>query len=591
MSIRVERIPNKRGRACFLMRQSWREGKRIRKKTLANLTDLPADRIAGIDAVLRGGVAFRSLGEAVSIRRSLPHGHAAAVLGVARGLGLERILHRRPGRMRDLALAAIVSRIISPDSKLATARQLSPASASSSLGSLLGLGEVSGNEMLEMLDWLLKRQRWIERSLANRHLTGGTLLLYDVSSSYFEGNCCKLAAFGHSRDGKKGKKQITYGLLCSEDGCPVAVQVFSGNTADPSTVAAQVKKIRERFGIERIALVGDRGMLTTARIRKDVEPAGLDWISALTTGDIRRLLTGAPPPLVPEELVDDAVAEITGPEHPGERLMVCLNPRLREERRRKREELLRATGKVLAGIAAAHAKGKPGAANRDRTWKAIGRKANRRKVEKHFDVTVGDDRMSWKRNPERIAAEARLDGIYVIRTSLGPEAIGTEAAVEAYKRLSGVERGFRNAKSDLGIRPIHVYTADHVRAHVFLCMLALHVEWQMRRALAPLLFEDDDREGARAARVSPVETAEVSDAARAKAGSKCTADGLPVHSFRTLMDDLATLTLNEVSLPGSPDHAFPLLARPTELQARTLALLGIRPAQTVPSVVTGQISS
>ncbi len=394
VSIRLERIPNRRGRACFLLRQSWREGARIRKKTLANPAGLSAGRIAGIDAVLGGGVAFRSLGEAVSIRRSLPHGAVAAVPGTARGLGLERILHRRRSRMRDPALAAIVSRVISPDSRPATARQLSPASAASSPGSLLGLGEVSGGEMPEMLDWLLKRQRRIEGSLAGRHLTGGTLILHDVSSSRFEGNCCKLAAFGPGRDGRKGRKQIVYGMPCSEDGCPVAVEVLAGNTADPATVAGQVKKIRGRFGIGKVALVGDRGMLTTARIGEDVEPSGLDRIPALGTGDIRRLPTGAPPPPVPEEPVDDAVAGITGPEHPGERLMVCLNPRLGEERRRRREALLMATGEIPAGIAAAHAKGRPGPANRDRTWKAIGRKVGRRKVERHFDVTVTDDGMA-----------------------------------------------------------------------------------------------------------------------------------------------------------------------------------------------------
>ena len=436
--------------------------------------------------------------------------------------------------------------------------------------------------MPEMLDWLLKRQRRIGKSLANRHLTGGTLILHDVSSSCFEGRCCPLAAFGHNRDGKRGKKQIVYGLLCSEEGCPVAIEVLAGNTADPSTVAGQVAKIRGRFGISQVALVGDRGMLTTARIRKDVEPSGLDRIPALTTGDIRRLLTGAPPPLVPEELVDDAVAGITGPEHPGERLMMCLNPRLGEERARKREELLRATGKVLSGIAAAHAKGRPGAANRDRTWKA-----NRRKVEKHFDVTVTDDRMDWARSQERTLAEARLDGIHVMRTSLGPEAIGKAAAVEACKSLAGVERNFRNAKSDLGIRPIHVHTADHVRGHVFPCMPALHARWQMRRRLAPVLFEDDDREGARQGRSTPVAKAGVSESARARAGSRTTADGHPVHGFRTLIDDLATLTLNEVSLPGCPDHAMQVMAQPTRLQRRAFEFLEIDPARIVASTSPG----
>ena len=548
---------------------------------------MPPVLVDAIRAALDGGVVFPSLDAAVTIRRSRPHGHVAAVLGTLRSLGLVRILGRKAERMRDLAVAAVVARIIDPASKLATARALDPQTASTSLGAVLGLGPVTGNGMLDMLDWLLKRQPWIERSLANRHLKGGnTLILYDVSSSYLEGRCCPLAAFGHNRDGKRGKRQVTYGLLCAADGCPVAVEVFAGNTGDPSTVASQVAKIRSRFGIDRVALVGDRGMLTTVRIREDLEPAGLDWVSALKTGDIRKLLKegadGAPAPLVPEALAPDAVAEITGPEFPGERLMVCLNPRLREERRRKREELLGATERTLADIVAAAARARPGPENRDRTIKALGRKANRRKVEKHFDVTVRDGRMDWKRNRDRIGAEARLDGVYVVRTSLESPSLGPEAAVEAYKSLASVERAFLAMKtSRLRIRPVHVYSEDHVRAHVFLCMLAYYVEWHMRRRLAPILFEDDDREGARAQRSSPVEPAEVSESAKAKADTKFTPDGLPVHSFTTLLGDLATLTLNEVTLPDSPDHAFPLLAQPTELQARAFELLEIDPAKYV----------
>ncbi len=585
MSFHVETIPNRKSRPTVLIREAWREDGRLRKRTVANLTRLPPHVVDGVRALFRGGVAVARPGDAVAIRRALPHGHVAAVLGTMRRLGFRRLLGRSKERLRDLALAAVAARTLDPASKLATARALSPETATTSLGAVLGLGEVTGNEVLAMLDWLLERQPWIERSLASRHLKGGnTLILYDVSSSYLEGRCCPLAAFGHNRDGKRGKMQVTYGLLCAADGCPVAVEVFAGNASDPSTVASQVGKVRRRFGIGRVALVGDRGMLTTARIREDLEPAGLDWISALKTGDIRKLLKagpeGAPAPLVPEALVADAVAEVTGPDFPGERLMVCLNPRLREERRRKREDLLAATEEALAGIAAAAAQRKPGPANRDRTLKALGREANRRKVEKHFDVAVHEGGMDWARNAGRIAAEARLDGVCVIRTSLDAASIGAEAAVEDCKSLAGVERAFRNAKTDLRIRPVHVYSADHVKAHVFLCMLACHVEWHMRRRLAPMLFEDDDREGARAQRNSPVERAEVS--ARAKAGTKRTPDGLPVHSLRTLLADLGTLTLNEVTLPGGPDHAFPLLATPTELQRRAFKLLEIDPAKSLP---------
>ncbi len=588
----IERISGRHGRPAVLLREAWREGKRIRKRTVANPARLPPEAVEGFRAVLKGAVAVSDVRELLQVERSLLHGHAAAVPGTMKRLGFGRILGRRKERSRDLALAAVAARILDPASKLATARALDPETATSSLGTLLKLGPVSGNEMLDMLDWLLKRQPRIERSLANRHLKGGnTLILHDVSSSHLEGRCCPLAAFGHSRDGKRGRMQITYGLLCAADGCPVAVEVFAGNASDPSTVAGRADRIRSRFGIDRVALVGDRGMPATARIREDLEPAGLDWISALKTSDIRKLLKegadGAPAPLVPEALVPDAVAEITGPDFPGERLMVCLNPRLREERARKREDLLQATEETLAGIAAAAARGRPGPANRDRTVKALGRKANRRRVEKHFDVTVRDDGMDWARSPDRIEAEARLDGIYVVRTSLDAGAIGPEAAVEACKSLAGVERAFRNAKGDLRIRPVHVCTEDRVRAHVFLCMLALHVEWHMRRRLAPMLFEDDDREGARARRSSPVEPAGVSDSAKAKASDKRTPDGLPVHSFRTLLADLSGVVLNRVRLPGRGDSLLSVVTRPTPVQERAFELLGVGHDQDVPMRMPG----
>ena len=585
MALSVDVIPNRSSPPAILLREAWREGKRIRRRTVANLSKMPPALVDAIRAALDGGVVFPSLDAAVAIRRSRPHGHVAAVLGTLRSLGLVRVLGRKADRMRDLAVAAVVARVVEPASKLATARALDPETASTSLGAVLGLGPVTGNEMLDMLDWLLARQPWIERSLANRHLKGGnTLILYDVSSSYLEGRCCPLAAFGHNRDGKRGKMQVTYGLLCAADGCPVAVEVFAGNAGDPSTVASQVEKVRKRFGIGRVAFVGDRGMLTTARIREDLEPSGLDWISALKTGDIRKLLRegadGAPAPLVPEALVPDAVAEVTGPDFPGERLMVCLNPRLREERRRKREELLKATEEALEAIAASVRSGR--LKGREAIDRRVGRDANRRKVGKHFEIDVTDGGISWRRREGRIAAEARLDGVYVIRTSLDSASLGPEAAVEAYKSLAQVERAFLTMKaSRLRIRPVHVYSEDHVRAHVFLCMLACHVEWHMRRRLAPILFEDDDREGARAQRSSPVEPARVSERAKAKAAKKRTPDGLPVHSLTTLLADLGTLTLNEVTLPGAPDHAFPLPATPTELQRRAFDLLEIDPAKDV----------
>ena len=596
MSYHVDVIPNRSSPPAILFRQAKREGKRIRRTTLANLSKLPPEIVDGIRALLKGGQVYRPLGESLSIRRALPHGHVAALLGLARQLGLQRILHRKRSRHRDLALAAIVARVLQPLSKLATARALSPPTATSSLGPLLGLGPVRGNEMLAMLDWLLGRQVWIEKSLARRHLEGRTLLLYDVSSSYLEGRASPLAAFGHNRDGKKGKPQIVFGLLCAGDGCPLAVDVFPGNTADPTTVATQVKKIQGRFGIESIALVGDRGMLTTARLRKDLSPAGLAWISALRTGAIRKLVRPsksgadgkAAAPLRPGELVPDRVAEILSPDFPGERLLVCLNPRLRQERARKREDLLRDTEKILQTIASAVRSPRSRLRGQQAINRRVGRDVSRKKVEKHFVIEVTDDDIRWSRRQEKIDAEAQLDGIYVIRTSLEASAISAGEAVEAYKSLSQVEQAFRSLKTtQLALRPVFVYSEDHVRGHVFLCVLAYYLEWHLRRRLAPLLFQEEDRAGARALRKSPVEKAQVSARTKAKAARKRTAEGLPVHSFRTLLADLGTLTLNQVTLPDAPDHPFPMFAKPTPLQAKAFHLLGVDPTRFVASNLAG----
>ncbi|MCY4458787.1 MAG: transposase [Albidovulum sp.] len=583
MAYNIESVPNQAGKPAILLRQAWREGKRIRKRTVANLSKFPPEIVDGFRAVLKGAVAVSDVGDLMQVERSLLHGHVAAVLGTARDLGLESMLHRTCSRERQLALAAVVSRVLSPESKLAIARRLSPETATSSLGALLGLGPVAGNEVLDMLDWLLKRQPWIERSLAKRSLKDGTLILYDVSSSYLEGTFCPLAAFGHSRDGKRGKRQIVFGMLCAADGCPVAVEVFPGNAADPSTVASQVNKIRKRFGIDRVALVGDRGMLTAARIREDLEPAGIDWISALKTQDIRKLLKdgadGAPAPLEPGAQFPDAVAEVAGPDFPGERLMVCLNPRLRLERARKRADLLQATEEALARIARSVRSGR--LKGRESIDRRVGRDIDRRKVGKHIEVDVTDDGISWRRRQDRIDAEARLDGVYVIRTSLDSASMGAAEAVEAYNSLASVERAFRNAKSDLRIRPVYVYSPDHVRAHVFLCLLALHVEWHMRRRLAPLLFEDDDRAGALAQRNSPVETARRKDAAMRAA------DDLPAHSFRTLLDDLSGMALNQLRLPSHGVSLLSVVTKPTPVQKRAFQLLGVDPGHNVPKWLTG----
>ncbi len=586
MAYNVETIKNKRGRDTVLLRQAWREGKRIRKKTIANLTDMPPAIINGIDAVIRGGVAYSRIDPIFSISRALPHGHVAAVLGTAQAIGLEHILHPSVSRQRTLALAAVVARVVAPDSKLATARRLSGDTADSSLGQVLQLDTVSGNEMLAMLDWLLKRQKWIERSLANRYLHDATLILYDVTSSYVEGRCCPLAGFGHNRDGKKGKMQIVFGLLCAANGCPIAVEVFRGNTADPATVARQVRTIQQRFGIRRIALVGDRGMITNVRIREDLKPAGLDWVSALTARGLRKLLkvsvNGGECEAV-HGLKPDGVVQVTSDEFPGETMMVCLNVRLREERRRKREALLDQTEQRLEKIAESVRRGTLVGAVR--IAKRVGAEINRWKMAKHFDIDITDHKLSWRRLHDKIQAEAQLDGVYAVRTSV-PD-MAPDAAVAAYKSLSHVERAFRATKSQLKVRPVYVYSADHVRAHVFLCMLAYHVQWQMRQKLAPMLFEDDDRDAAQKARQSPVAKAKVSERARQKAGTQQSSDGDPVHSFTTLLDDLATLTLNEVQLPGRVDASVPMLAKMTPLQSKAFALLGVNPQKYVPSASRG----
>ena len=598
VSFHIESIPNQANKPAILLRQAWREGRRVRKKTLANLSKLPPHVIDGFRTVLKGGLAVADPSDLLRVERSWAHGHVAAVLGTCRSLGLERILHRSRSRSRDLALAAIVARVLAPDSKLATARRLSPATADSSLGALLGLGAVSGNELLAMLDWLLGRQRWIETSLANRHLQDATLILYDVSSSYLEGRLCPLAGFGYNRDGKRGKQQIVFGLLCAADGCPLAVEVFAGNTADPATVAAQVQRIRQRFGIQRIALVGDRGMLTTARIRADLAPAGLDWISALKSQQLRTLLKRPKPaagqapdtlqaPLRPGELVPEQVAEMRSPDFPGERLLVCLNPRLRAERARKREQLLQATEQILERLAGQVRRQRQPLRGRDAINRRLGRELNRKKVGKHFQIAVSDKALSWSRKREQIAAEAQLDGIYIVRTSLQEQALGPQAAVQAYKSLAGVERAFRTSKDHLRVRPLHVYSEDHVRGHVFLCMLAYYVEWHMRQRLAPLLFQDDDPAAARAQRDTPVEAAQVSERARDKARTKRTAEGFPAHSFPTLLGDLANLVLNRVRLPTQEQAAITIATKPTKLQRRAFDLLGIDPQQDVSITLTG----
>lgn len=563
----VAKVPNRSSPPAILLRESYRDGGKVKTRTLANLTGWPDAKVEALRRVLKGETAFVSVDAHVQIERSLPHGHVAAVLGMVRKLKLDQLLPK--SRLGKLALAMIVARVIEPAAKLATARQLSEATAAHSLGAMLELGAVDEDELYAALDLLGEAQPEIETALARRHLRDGCLVLYDLTSSYLEGRCCELGRFGYSRDGKKDKLQIVFGLLCAADGCPIAVEVFDGNTGDPSTLSAQVAKLKERFGLSRVVLVGDRGMITEARIREDLAPAGLDWLTALRAPAIQELAADNGP--LQLSLFDERdMAEIASPDYPGERLVVCRNKALAAERSRKREALLVATEAELAKI---ETRVQGGALRgKDKIGLKAGAVVGKRKMAKHFELTIADASFSFTRNEASIQEEAALDGFYVLRTSVPAGTLDAAAVVSTYKSLAQVERAFRSIKTvDLEVRPIHHRLAGRVRAHVFLCMLAYYVVWHMRQALAPLLFDDHNK--AAAERSSPVAPAKVSAAAKAKAASRKTADGLPVHSFRTLLQDLATLTRNTVRLGDAPPAH--LLASPTPIQQQAFAKLEV----------------
>ena len=503
----IESVPNRNSPPAILLRESYRDGGKIKKRTIANLSDWPTEIVEGLRTLLKGGKVAPAGQETIVVRRALPHGHVAAVLGALRDIALDRLLGPAGNRCRDLVIAMIVARLIAPASKLATARMLDPLTAASSLGEVLGLGPVDEDELYVALDWLGERQPAVETALARKHLRDGMLVLYDVSSSYVEGRCCELAQRGYNRDGKKGKLQIVYGLLCAPDGCPVAIEVFEGDTADPRTLAAQIDKVKKRFALAHVVLVGDRGMITQARIDAEIAPAGLDWITALRAPAIRELADAG---ALQMSLFDDRdMAAITSPDYPGERLIVCRNPDLARERARKREDLLAATEKDLAVIAAAVRRARKPLRGEAAIALKVGAVVNRRKMAKHFDLVIGEANFAFHRKAAAIAAEAALDGIYVVRTSLPQKALDNAATVGAYKSLAQVERAFRSLKTvDIHLRPIFHWTAPRVRAHVFLCMLAYHVEHHMRARLAPMLYDETDHEAAAAMRASIVAKAE-----------------------------------------------------------------------------------
>lgn len=564
----IEQVPNRNSRPAILLREGWREGKIIKKRTIANLTNWPERKIEALRRLLKGEEMVSS-DEAFVIERSIPHGHVEAVLGTIKNIGLDVIISSKRSRERDLVMAMIAERLIRPCSKLATTRLWH----TTTLAEELGVSDADEDDLYEAMDWLLTRQEQIEKKLSVRHLSEGSLVLYDVTSSYYEGRTCPLARFGHNRDKKKGKLIIVYGLLTDDVGRPIAVEVYPGNTGDPSTVPGQVEKLRERFGLNRVILVGDRGMLTQTQLNRIKDYPGLGWISALRSHAIQKLASGGQ---LQMSLFDEQnLAEIQSPEFPGERLVACYNPILANERRQKRERLLAATEKDLERIVKEVARRTKTPLDKAEIGKKVGKIINRYKVGKHFKLEIKNGIFSFSRNIESMIRESELDGIYVIRTSEPVDQISAEDTVRSYKRLTQVEWLIRCMKGvDLLVRPIHHRTEEHVRAHIFLCMLAYYVEFHMRKALAPLLFEDEELDEQRKKR-DPIKPAEPSASAKDKKKIRLTSDGFEVHSFQTIMSELATRCRNRCRVKSDPDGPnFNQLTKLSPIQKKAFELLG-----------------
>jgi transposase len=563
----IERVPNRNSRPAILLREGWREGKKVCKRTLANLSDWPAQKVEALRRVLRDE-PLTAPEDAFAIERSWPHGHVEAVLETIRQIGLDKLLGTKRTRERDLVLAMIAERLIAPCSKLATTRMWH----STTLAQLLAVEDADEEELYAAMDWLLERQGRIEKRLAARHLGEGQQVLYDVSSSYYEGHTCPLVQFGHSRDGKRGKPIVVYGVLSDVPGRPVAVQVYPGNTGDPSTVADQVQKLKGRFGLERVVLVGDRGMLTQTQVEVLKTHPGIGWISALRSEKVRQLVDEKHLQL---SLFDERnLAEISSKDFSGERLVACFNPLLAEERRRKRNELLDATENLLEKIRSEVQRRTKTPLSAAQIGQKVGKVINRHKVGKHFEVTIEDGHFSFCRRTEAIKREAALDGLYVIRTSESKQNLSADDTVRSYKNLAQVERAFRTLKGmDLRIRPIHHRGEERVRAHIFLCLLAYYVEWHMRQALSSLLFDDELLSVERKQR-DPVAPAKPSSSARKKKSARETEEGLPIHSFVTLMAELGTRCRHLCRMNSDPDSpAFFMDTLPTPLQTRALELI------------------
>ena len=562
----IETVPNRNSPPAILLREGWREGKKTRKRTLANLSDWPQPQIETLRRALRGQTLV-SPQDLLRTARTAPHGHVEAILAMLRRLGLESLIASKPCRERDLVVGMIVQRLISPVSKLATPREWS----TTTLAEELGVQEVSEDELYAAMDWLLERQERIEKKLAARHLKEGGLVLYDVTSSSYEGRTCPLVQWGHNRD-EDHLAVIVYGVMTDGEGRPVGVEVYAGNTGDPTTVSDQVEKLRQRFGLQRVVLVGDRGMLTQPQINKLQKHPGLGWITALTSGAIRELVAKGSLQL---SLLDEKnLAEITSPDYPGERLVVCHNPLLAEERARKRQELLAATEKSLTKIAQEVARRKKKPLKAAEIGVKVGKVLGRYKVGKHFDCQMGEGSFTWNRRQAAIEQEAKLDGIYVLRTSEPAERLSAQDTVRSYKSLAEVERAFRCLKGiDLLVRPIRHRSQERVPAHIFLCLLAYYLEWHLRQAWAPLLYEDEERREERKRR-DPILPAKPSASAQAKKRSHQTTDGFPVQSFQTLLANLASRARVTYEFKtGEVKVHCQQVPDPTPLQARAYELI------------------
>jgi transposase len=570
----IERVPNRNSPPAILLRESYREGDRVKKRTLANLSKLPDNVIDNMKLVLKG--AKVSITEAIpnnfEVIRSLPHGHVMVILETLKKLGLDKIIGDKQSRIRNLVVAMIIARVINPQSKLATARGFNQETCSNSLGEILNLEKADEDELYDALDWLLNKQERIENKLASIHFESGALVLYDVTSTYLEGKGCELGKYGYNRDKKKGKTQIVCGLLCDKNGCPCAVEVFSGNTSDSTTLQGQIEKVRKRFGIKNVVWVTDRGILTSSKINELVKPVeGLDYISGLTKATIRKL---AEVEAIQLGLFDELnLVEFESEDYPDERLIACRNPLVAVKNQKQREELLQIVEEQFELIIKATKREKRALKGADKIALRVGKVLNKYKINKYYNLEITDSGLTYERKQELIDQEMALDGVYILRTSVDKNVMDGVEVLKAYKSLPNVEEAFRCYKSiDLKVRPIYHYKGDRVRAHIFLCMLAYYIEWHLKQKLAPLLFEDEEIDD----NSQDIIKARRSDTAVAKDRKKRNQENFRVHSFRTLMEDLGTICLNTVECNlESGKYVFPKITRPTALQQKALDLLGI----------------